>query len=170
MSASIGRTAGLVVCTFIAATAVAANVFEPNLQPAAEPSAAEVVSKSASASEGAGSLPGVTVEDLAPAQLAAHQPDSPAHQPPRSSRNVADQRLLDPFDARTDLTRDGRGPAWPVVYAAVPTASAEPALAAVEHEALLPALLPLAMIVVGLVALLAMLLRRREKADPYFGD
>ena len=182
MSISTGLKAALAVYTLSAAAALAANVSTPDLQPAQPPQAAPAADRTAPivasepvwAGEATRTHRPVTVEEISAAELAAVGPGLPQRdiEPGTPSRRqvVPDGRMLEPFDFRADFARDAAPTSSRLVHTVVPTATIEPSLGAVEHEPVLPILLPAGMVLVGLIALVALLLRpARRESDPYFG-
>jgi len=183
MAISLGRTAALAVCTLSAATVLASNLAAPGPQLAqsaqagtAAGLAAVVGSESASPGQIARAPRSMTVEEIAAAESAAAEPVSPladatVSEPAPARHRIPDARLLETFECRADFARNTGPGGLSQVHAAVPTATVEPELAFGERESIRPYLLPLGMVVVGVLSLLALLLRPgKPKADPYFGD
>ena len=91
-------------------------------------------------------------------------------EPAPTRHHIPDARLLETFEVQADFARDAGPGGVSQVHAAVPTGTAEPALAPGDRESILPYLLPLGMVLVGLISLVVLVLRPgRSKADPYFG-
>jgi len=178
MTTSIGRTAALAVYALSAATVLASNLTPPGLQ-VAQSADARPATGLAAVAGGDQALPRqaaharrpVTVEDISAAESAAVEPvSSPVSESAPTRHRIPDARLLETFEFQADFARDTGPGGVSQVHAAVPTGTAEPALSTGDRESILPYLLPLGMVLVGVISLVALVLRPgRSKADPYFG-
>lgn len=182
MTTSIGRTAALAVYALSAASVLASNLVAPGPQ-VAQSAGASPATGLAAITGGDQGLPRqaaharrpVTVEDISAAESAAAEPVSslagaPVSEPAPTRSRMPDARLLETFEFQADFARDAGPGGVSRVHAAVPTGTAEPALSTGDRESILPYMLPLGMVLVGVVSLVALLLRSgRSKADPYFG-